>query len=214
MNNTSIDTPGTVQPISPWIYRRWPLVWGGMALLSAALLWLFFGATLFDQPYWYAWVLIPVAWAHEFEEYAIGNFHRWYNRTCFKSKDDFFPLDQRLAFLINGSSAIPLVLQAFLAPTFIGLTLFMLFTVHANAWFHITYTVGEGRYSPGFWTSLLLFLPLSTYGLYDLLLVTSTVTPVGFVVGLLVSILAGFGLFGYLRGIARREPTRLYPTHW
>jgi hypothetical protein len=39
---------------------------------------------------WYAWALIPVAWAHQFEEYYIGNFWRWFNRVIFKSKEDFF----------------------------------------------------------------------------------------------------------------------------
>ena len=199
-----------------WIYRHWPTLWGVLAVGSALALWLAFGDAAFSQPYWYAWVLIPVAWAHEFEEYFIGNFWRWYNRTCFKSKEDFFPLTRQRAFVINGSSAIPLVLQAFLisAFDFNALTLFLLLTVHANAWFHITYTVGEGRYSPGFWTSILLYLPLSVYGLYDLTIITGAVTPLGFVVGFAVSLLAGFGLFGYLRRLAQSEPERLYPIHW
>jgi hypothetical protein len=200
----------------PWIYHHWPALWGVLAAGSALALWVAFDEGVFTQPYWYAWVLIPVAWTHEFEEYFIGNFWRWYNRTCFKSKEDFFPLTRQRAFLINGSSAIPLVLQAFLisAFDFNALTLFLMLTVHANAWFHITYTVGEERYSPGFWTSLLLYLPLSIYGLYDLTIITGAVTPLGFVVGFVVSLLAGFGLFGYLRRIAQSEPERLYSTHW
>ena len=87
-------------------------------------------------------------------------------------------------------------------------------TLHANAWFHITYTVGEGRYSPGFWTSLLLYLPLTTVALYDLTVVTGAVTWLGFGVVFVISLLAGFGLFGYLRRIAQREPDRLYDIYW
>jgi hypothetical protein len=136
-------------------------------------------------------------------------------RTCFKSKEDFFPLTRRRAWIINGSSAIPLVLQAVLISVFNFnvLTLFLLLTVHANAWFHITYTVGEGRYSPGLWTSLLLYLPLSVYGLYDLAIVTKVVTPTDLVIWFIVSLLAGFGLFSYLRRIAQRETDRLYMTY-
>lgn len=199
----------------PWIYRNWVLLWGVMAVASALLIGFIFGEELLAQPYWYAWVLIPVAWAHEFEEYYIGNFWRWYNRTCFKSKEDYFPLTHARAFLINGGSAIPLVLQAFLIHIFDfnALTVFLLLTVHANAWFHITYTVGEGRYSPGFWTSLLLYLPLSTVALYDLTIITGAVTWLGFGIAFVISLLAGFGLFGYLRGIAQREPERLYETY-
>lgn len=99
---------------TPWVYQRWPAIWGVLTLVAMLAIWLAFGEETFTQSYWYAWVLISVAWAHEFEEYFIGNFWRWYNRTCFKSKEDYFPLTHQRAFLINGSSAIPLVLQAFL----------------------------------------------------------------------------------------------------
>jgi hypothetical protein len=198
----------------PWLYRHWPALWGVMMLASSIALWLAFGSDLFSQPFWYAWLLIPVAWAHEFEEYFIGNFWRWYNRTCFKSKEDFFPLTHKRAFFINAGSVVPLLLQAFLVESFPALTLFLLITLHMNAWFHITYTVGEGRYSPGTVTSLLLYLPLTTYALYDMLLITQVVTPAGFIAGVALAFGSGFGLFGYLRRIANNQPERLYPTYW
>ena len=198
----------------PWIYRQWPLLWGGLVIVAIVALWLAFGSEIFAQPFWYAWVLIPVAWAHEFEEYFIGDFFRWYNRTCFKSKEDFFPLTHKRAFFINAGSVVPLLLQAFLVESFPALTLFLVITLHMNAWFHITYTVGEGRYSPGTVTSLLLYLPLTTYALYDLLLVTQVITPTGFIAGVLLAFASGFGLFGYLRRIAQQQPGRLYPTYW
>ncbi|MGF1505186.1 MAG: HXXEE domain-containing protein [Anaerolineae bacterium] len=199
-----------------WIYKHWPALWGVLAITSAVITGVVFGPNLLDHPYWYAWVLIPEAWAHEFEEYFIGNFWRWYNRTCFKSKEDFFPLTRERAFVINGSSAVPLVLQAVLisAFDFNALTVFLLLSLHANAWFHITYTVGEGRYSPGAVTSLLLYLPLTTYALYDLWIVTGAVTLPGLVIGLVVALAAGIGLFTYLRRTAQREPERLYPIYW
>jgi hypothetical protein len=185
-----------------------------MTVTSAVILWVAFGGEVFTQPYWYAWVLIPVAWAHEFEEYFIGHFWSWYNRTCFKSKEDYFPLTHKRAFMINASSTIPLILQAFLVETFPALTLFLLLSLHANAWFHITYTVGEGIYSPGAVTSLVLYLPLTTYALYDMVLVKEVVSLVGLGVGLLVAIVSGVGLFGYLRRKAKAEPQRLYPTRF
>jgi hypothetical protein len=181
-----------------------------MVLVAIAALWLTFGSDIWSEPFWYAWVLIPVAWAHEFEEYAIGNFWRWYNHTCFKSKEDFFPLTHKRAFYINAGSVVPLLLQAFLVTVFPALTLFLVLSLHMNAWFHLTYTVGEGRYSPGAVTSLLLYLPLTTYALYDLVLVTQVVTPAGLVAGLALAFAGGFGLFGYLRRIAQQQPDRIY----
>jgi hypothetical protein len=193
------------------IYRHWGWIIGAMGLVALAAIWLQFGFGVFEQTYWFAFLLVPAAWLHEAEEYALGDFWGWYNSTCFKSKERFFPLSRKRAFIINSSTVPLVVLQAFIAPQFIYLTLFLLLTVHANAWMHLIYTVGEGKYSPGTATSVLFYWPLTYAALFQIV-ATSLVPLWQLVLVFAVSVAAGFGLFGYLRRVAKREPDRLYPV--
>jgi hypothetical protein len=194
-----------------FVARYWGWIIGTMGLIALAYIATCFGLAVFEQTYWFALLLVPAAWLHEAEEYALGDFWGWYNSTCFKSKERFFPLSRKRAFIIN-SSTVPLVIvQAFIAPQFIYLTLFLILTVHANAWMHLIYTVGEGKYSPGTATSVLFYWPLTYVALYQI--VTQSLVPMWqllLVFGL--SVAAGFGLFGYLRGVAKTAPERLYPV--
>lgn len=194
-----------------FIARRWGWIIGVMGLGALIVILVRFGAAIFEETYWFAILLVPAAWLHEFEEYALGDFWGWYNNTCFKSTRRFFPLSRRRAFFINSSTLPLVVLQAFIAPQFMYLTLFLLLTVHANAWMHLIYTVGEGRYSPGTVTSVLFYWPLTYGALYEM--VATGMVPLWQLIAVFgVSVLAGFGLFGHLRHIARREPGRLYPV--
>ena len=40
----------------PWIYRRWPAIWGVLTIVAMLVIWLAFGEETFTHPYWYAWV--------------------------------------------------------------------------------------------------------------------------------------------------------------
>jgi hypothetical protein len=190
------------------VFRQWGWIIGLMGIGALIYIMVRFGFAVFERTYWFALLLVPAAWLHEAEEYALGDFWGWYNRTCFKSRERFFPLSRKRAFLINSSTVPLVILQAFIAPHFIYLTLFLLLTVHANAWMHLIYTVGEGKYSPGTATSVLFYWPLTYTALYQI--VDRSLVPVWVLLLVFaVSIAAGFGLFGYLRGVARKEPGRL-----
>ncbi|MFP4375940.1 MAG: HXXEE domain-containing protein [Spirochaetales bacterium] len=192
-----------------FVARNWGWIIGAMGLAALAYIAIRFGLSVFEQTYWFALLLVPAAWLHEAEEYALADFWGWYNNTCFKSKERFFPLSRRRAFFINSCTVPLVILQAFIAPQFIYITLFLILTVHANAWMHLIYTVGEGKYSPGTITSVLFYWPLTYVAIYQI--VTKELVPLRqLVLVFAISVGAGFGLFGYLRGIAKKEPQRLY----
>lgn len=194
-----------------FIARNWGWIIGAMGLGALAYIAIRFGLGVFEQTYWFALLLVPAAWLHEAEEYALCDFWGWYNNTCFKSKERFFPLSRKRAFVINSGTVPLVILQAFIAPDFIYLTLFLLLTVHANAWMHLIYTVGEGAYSPGTATSVLFYWPLTYTALFQM--ITNELVPIWQILLIFaLSVGAGFGLFGYLRGVAKTQPERLYPV--
>ncbi len=150
--------------------RHWPYV----GLLGAAVLTV--GIYLnrgwvFATGDWVFWVHIPVLMLHQFEEYGYpGGFKTWWNREVWKSGDDDFPLDWSTSAKINVLGGwVPFTIMALIGSNWGGALLVIPFlgimgNLH-NAWFHLTYTVSDS-YSPGVVTSLVLYLPLTTYASY------------------------------------------------
>lgn len=125
----------------------------------------------FSDPRRVYWLYFPVLLLHQFEEFGFpGGLREWWNRTVFKSDDDNFPLTRELEFWIELPFYWSLaVLAAIASDRFAWAGLAMWVVALQNGFFHLSYSVGEWRYSPGVVTGVLLFIPGSLYAGYALL---------------------------------------------
>ena len=116
-------------------------------------------------------LIIPMAGLHTVEEYFVpGGFLSWVNTVVFGSDDPTRPLSARLAFWIDGVAAIVNITALLvLGTTMPFVVAFVAMALFINAWFHIVYTVADGRYSPGAFTSVVVYLPGLTYVLLTML---------------------------------------------
>jgi len=152
-----------------WVYDNWSKVGVLIALVYTGYFVLFpygGGSTILAYKFWPFVAMIPAFLIHQFEEFTVFDFTSWLNRTVFKSDRDGFPVSRKSAFVGNvpvfWSLGIVAAVLVFLFD-FIFFAVFVLVVMFVDGWFHVSYTVGEGRVSPGVVTSLLLYLPLPAY---------------------------------------------------
>lgn len=150
--------------------KHWPKAALALAVLLGSLLFLHRG-WFFRNADWVFWVHVPVLMLHQFEEYGYpGGFKEWWNLHLWESGDEYFPLDWTTSAKVNIAGGwIPYTIMALIGSNWDGALIVIPFigimgTFH-NAWFHITYSVTD-TYSPGTLTSLVLYLPLTSYASY------------------------------------------------
>jgi hypothetical protein len=141
------------------LYRWWPFA-GGIAGFALGIVFL----VRLDRPQLYFWLFLALLMLHHFEEAAFpGGIRRWLNETVFRSSDPTEPFTDGRAFVNDvvvgwGGFALAAVVGTRLT----WLAFVPTFVLAFDAWFHISYTIGSGRYSPGTLTGLLA-VPVAFY---------------------------------------------------
>ena len=152
------------------LFRWWPVA-GGIAgfVLAAGLL--AQPDELSDHPGRYFWLFLALLMLHHFEEAAFpGGIRRWLNETIFRSPDPDSPFTDGRAFLndaVVGWGGF--ALAALVGTRLTWLAFVPMFVLWFDALFHISYTIGSGRYSPGTVTALFLVTPIAFYAVTDFL---------------------------------------------
>jgi hypothetical protein len=139
--------------------RWWPVA-GGIAGLILGVVFL----VELDRPPLYFWLFLSLLMLHHFEEVAWpGGIQRWLNETVFGSSDPGAPFTDGRAFVndvVVGWGGF--ALAAIVGTRLTWLAFVPVFVLAFDAWFHISYTLGSGRYSPGTVTALAV-VPIAFY---------------------------------------------------
>ncbi len=108
---------------------------------------------------------LPVYMLHQYEEHDNDRFRQFVNRTAGGKE----VLSQRAVFVINvpGVWGIIGVSLCLAAAVDLGYALIAVYLVAVNGLIHIAHTLIFRRYNPGLGTAILLFLPLSAYGIRE-----------------------------------------------
>jgi hypothetical protein len=148
-----------------WLVREWQ--WPAATLFAAY-------AMLLATPVWLhvagvavmlVFLQLPLYMVHQFEEHNGDRFRIYMNRNVVHCE----ALTREGTFWINaigvwGLEIVMLYLAVFVDMRF-ALAAFYLPVV--NALTHIREAVARREYNPGLWTSLVLFLPIGGWGLYE-----------------------------------------------
>lgn len=182
--------------------KHWPKAALALAVILGCLLFLHRG-WFFRNADWVFWVHVPVLMLHQFEEYGYpGGFKEWWNLHLWGSGDENFPLDWTTSAKVNIAGGwIPYTIMALIGSNWDGALIVIPFigimgSLH-NAWFHLTYSVTD-TYSPGTVTSLVLYLPLTSYASYRFF-ATGQISVLELVVAFVIGGLIHYNLFRTMR---------------
>lgn len=124
------------------------------------------------QEFWPVWLLgiflqLPAYMLHQFEEHDADRFRSYFNRTLGAGREVLTPA---AVFVINvpgvwGVILLSLYLARYANP---GWGCLALYLTLINAITHVGAAIRGRAYNPGLATALLLFLPVSGYGFYQL----------------------------------------------
>src|SRR5208282_488734 len=110
-------------------------------------------------------LLLPAYMIHQYEEHGHGKFKEFVNRVVGKGRQ---VLDDAAIFWINMLGVWVLGLLGLYLSVYVSLVygLAVAYLTVLNGVSHVLMAVIRRHSNPGFWTSLLLFLPLGGYTLY------------------------------------------------
>ncbi len=187
------------------IYRWWPVAGGLTGLLLGGYV-----LTRLDvlraQPDLFFWLFLALLMLHHVEEFVLpGGLQVWLNRFVLRSKDPARPFTDGRAFandVLLGWGGF--VVAALVGTRLVWATLAPLFVIFFDAWFHISYTMASGRYSPGTVTALALIVPVTSYAVLSL--IQWDVASYGeLAVAATLGLAATWGYFLALRRLMRRD---------
>ena len=162
---------------------------------------------LSDHPGRYFWLFLALLMLHHFEELAFpGGVQCWLNETVFESPDPTRPFTDRRAFVndvVFGWGAF--ALAAVVGTRLTWFAFIPMFVLAFDAWFHISYTVASGRYSPGTVTALVLIAPITFYAVTTFL-ERDLVSYGALTTAAVLALLADAGFFIALRWARGRTP--------
>lgn len=155
---------GESNTVLGWLVGQWQ--WPAACLFAASIM-------LLLTPVWIATfgtalaliaMQLPLYMVHEWEEHTGDRFRKYINQNIAHCE----ALTPPATFWINaigvwGVEIVTIYLACFVHLSF-GLVAFYLPLV--NALSHIRQSIARREYNPGLWTSLILFLPISGWGLY------------------------------------------------
>ena len=147
------------------------------------------------------WMSLASLFAHQFEEYRYpGYFPGMFNSVMFSSeRPDRYPLNANTAVVINlGVGWVPYFLAALFGTGAIWLGIGSILISVGNFVLHTFVFTIRGRriYNPGLLTSVVLFLPVSAYFFY-LVLVNGVASTADWVLGI------GLGIVLFYVGIVK-----------
>lgn len=110
-------------------------------------------------------LLLPVYMIHQYEEHAHGEFKIFVNNFVGKGKE---VLNDKAIFWINILAVWLVGLSGLYLSVYVSLAygLAVGYLTVFNGFLHVVIGVLKRSFNPGFWTSLIVFLPLGSYTLY------------------------------------------------
>lgn len=147
-----------------WLVGQWQ--WPAACLFAACIM-------LALTPVWIATMgtalalvllQLPLYMVHEWEEHTGDRFRKYINQNVAHCE----ALSKPAAFWINAIGVWVVEIVAIYLACFVNLAfgLVAFYLPLVNALTHIRESVVRREYNPGLWTSLILFLPISGWGLY------------------------------------------------
>jgi len=136
------------------------------------------------NPHLFFWTPLFGVSAHIFEEFVFpGAFASWYRRC----RPDDPTISVRRLVVANSILVFFSVCAGLLGPTRYGMQVWLIVmgSLFANSIFHISATLRMREYSPGSATSLIIYVPLTIFGLWWL--VNNKMATVGAAVALLAT---------------------------
>lgn len=158
-----------------WFDRHWPYIGLAAAVVLLAVL---FGTNLCRQrleisrwrdPVWLSWLMVPVYFIHQFEEYgfdATGRTYSFPQSTCamFGYTLASCPIPASFFPFVNISGLwIGAPIAALLARRNHAIGLAYLGVLAINALVHLAPFIAGKGYNPGLLTAVILFIPLSAW---------------------------------------------------
>lgn len=177
----------------------WSLL-GLIAAICSVIAMYIFRDTFFAGRFWMLWMFIPILMLHNFEEsFFPGNFLPWFNKTCFKSKEKYFPSGKFASaiFAIINCWILTLI-AALIADIFILLSVIMFMLFIQNSWMHVSYTLSSNKYSPGAITSFFLVIPFTFYTLFKLI-INGEINILELSIGYIIGTLLHYNMFFMIR---------------
>ncbi len=171
-----------------WFYKNWMYAGLIAALFLCAVLPLFAGG--WSVGLLAVYLMLPGYMLHQVEEHAGDRFRRYVNRQVLHVPDALTTL---AVVMIN----VPLVWGVFLAALYLarfvglGWGLIAVYSMLVNALLHIAAAIVRRGYNPGLATAVILFLPLSVWGLATIGAapgVTAVQQGIGLAVGVLIHV--------------------------
>jgi hypothetical protein len=150
-----------------WLVKdwQWPAasLFAGVALLLVAPVWWQAAGLALTLCY----VQLPVYMLHQWEEHADDRFRRYINRTLGDGREVLTPI---ATFWINSLGVWAVDLTALYLACFVDLSLGLAaaYLPLLNGVGHIVQALVRREYNPGLWTSVLLFLPIGGWGVYEI----------------------------------------------
>lgn len=178
-----------------WAINNWAI-----ASLPIGILLLLIGPFIFKGVGFEAFLvflLLPAYMFHQYEEHAHGEFKTFVNNLVGKGKE---VLSDKAIFWINILAVWLVSLVGLYLSVYVSLAagLAIGYLTVLNGFTHVVMGIIRRSYNPGFWTSLLVFLPLGGFTLYAITR-ASNAGIVQHVIGLGFAILVHAVLIIYIR---------------
>jgi hypothetical protein len=146
-----------------WAINNWAI-----ASLPIGILLLLLGPFIYEGIGFEAFLvflLLPVYMFHQYEEHAHGEFKIFVNNLVGKGKE---VLSDKAIFWINILAVWLVSLVGLYLSVYVSLAagLAIGYLTVLNGFTHVVMGIIRRSYNPGFWTSLLVFLPLGGFTLY------------------------------------------------
>ena len=185
--------------IMAWLVKEWH--WPAASIFAACFL-------LLLAPLWgsmagmglaIVYLQMPLYMFHQGEEHIGDRFRLYINRRVGKGREALTPI---ATFWINALSVWGLNLAALYLATFVDLSFGLagVYLTLINGIGHIGQALAFREYNPGLWTSLVLFVPVGAWGLYEL---GPLVTWKAHVLGIAVAVAVQAAIIGYILRRAR-----------
>jgi len=196
-----------------FLRRHWFDVGLALALIVALFL-------IFDRFHGLSlllWINLIALFLHQFEEYRFpGGFPGMMNRVMFSSdQPDRFPLNSNTALIINLGVGWLLYFLAALFGTklvCLGMAVILVSTGNFIAHTFLFNIKGKTHYSPGMATAILLFLPISVYFFY-LVIMGNLASPLDWVLGIVLGIALNYlGILKMIDWLKNRNTPYIFPA--
>jgi len=163
------------------------------------------------------WVSLIALFLHELEEYrVVGTFPGMLNKVLFKSdRPDRYPLNMNTALVVNVPIAWSIyVLAALVGERAVWLGMASILISVGNIIGHVFLfnIIGKSLFNAGMFTSVVLFIPVSTYFFYYIS-ASGLAKPIDYLIGLPLGVIFAFlGIYMTVQWMKNKDTPYPFPS--